>query len=64
MYFPGTMLMWLSFAFGLVSTVAYALSITRMERWRAIARQSYVLMTAAVVAASAVAGRIVGPDDL
>ncbi len=53
MYFPGTLLMWLSFALGLISTVAYALSITDPAKWRGLARQTYVLMTVAVVAASA-----------
>ncbi len=52
MYLPGTMLMWMATILGLVSTVAYGLAIKEPVRWRAIARQSYIVMTAAVVAAS------------
>ncbi|MEN8164280.1 MAG: cytochrome c biogenesis protein CcsA [Acidobacteriota bacterium] len=53
MYLPGTMLMWMVFILGLISTVAYGLSVQDPSRWRAIARQAYVLMTAGVVVASA-----------
>ena len=56
MYVPGTILMWTAFLAGLASTVTYWLSIRDPERWRGPARQSYVLMTAAVVVASG-AGR-------
>jgi cytochrome c-type biogenesis protein CcmF len=54
MYIPGTILMWLAFLAGLASTVTYWLSIKAPERWRSPARQSYVLMTAAVVVASGI----------
>jgi len=53
MYIPGTILMWLAFFAGLASTVTYWLSIKAPERWRSAARQSYVLMTVAIVAGSA-----------
>jgi len=53
MYVPGTILMWTAFLAGLASTVTYWLSIREPERWRGPARQSYVLMTAAVVLGSA-----------
>ena len=53
MYVPGTILMWTAFLAGLASTVTYWLSIRDPERWRGPARQSYVLMTAAVVVGSA-----------
>lgn len=53
MYLPGTVLMWMAFALGLVSTVTYILAIKDPSRWRAIARQAYVLMTVGVVGASA-----------
>ncbi len=53
MYLPGTMLIWMAFFLGLVSTVAYILAIKDPARWRQIARQAYVLMTAGVVVASA-----------
>ena len=52
MYIPGTVLQWLSFFLGLGSTVTYALSIRDPQRWRPLARQTYALMTAAVVIAS------------
>lgn len=52
MYIPGTILMWLAFLAGIASTVTYWLSIKAPERWRSPARQSYVLMTMAVVVAS------------
>jgi len=52
MYVPGTVLLWLAFVLGLGSTVAYGLSIRDPERWRSFARQSYALMTTAVVIAS------------
>lgn len=51
MYYPGSILLWASFVLGLASTVAFALSI-RDERWRSLARQTYALMTVAVVLAS------------
>jgi cytochrome c-type biogenesis protein CcmF len=54
MYVPGTTLMWLAFLLGLGSTVAYALSIRDPEKWRKTARQSYGLMTAAIVVASGI----------
>ena len=54
MYVPGTALLWVAFLLGLGSTVAYGLSIRDPEKWRPIARQSYGLMTAAVVVASAI----------
>ncbi len=54
MYIPGTILMWLAFLAGIASTITYWLSIKDPERWRSPARQSYVLMTAAVVVASGV----------
>lgn len=53
MYLPGTMLMWMAFFLGIVSTVTYAMAVKDPARWRQIARQAYVLMTAAVVVASA-----------
>ena len=52
MYIPGTILMWLAFFAGIASVVTYWLSIKAPEQWRSPARQSYVLMTAAVVVAS------------
>ncbi len=52
MYVPGTILMWLAFLAGIASTVTYWLSIKAPERWPSPARQSYVLMTMAVVVAS------------
>jgi cytochrome c-type biogenesis protein CcmF len=54
MYVPGTVLMWMAFLLGLGSTVAYALSIRDPEKYRPIARQSYGLMTAAIVICSAI----------
>jgi len=54
MYVPGTALMWLAFLLGVGSTVAYALSIRDPEKWRNTARQSYGLMTAAIVVASGI----------
>ena len=53
MYLPGTVLMWMVFILGLISIVTYALAIKDPSRWRAIARQAYVLMTAGIVMASA-----------
>ncbi|MCD4747815.1 MAG: cytochrome c biogenesis protein CcsA, partial [Thermoanaerobaculales bacterium] len=53
MYVPGTMLMWMAFVFGIVSTVTYALAVKDSDRWQAIARQAYVLMTISVVMGSA-----------
>jgi cytochrome c-type biogenesis protein CcmF len=52
MYLPGTILMWTALIAGLASTVTYWLSIKEPERWRAPARQSYVLMTFAIVIGS------------
>ncbi len=52
MYLPGTILLWIAFALGLVSTFGYARSLDEDSPLRAMARQSYVLMTAAVVLAS------------
>jgi cytochrome c-type biogenesis protein CcmF len=52
MYVPGTILMWTALLAGIASTVTYWLSIKEPERWRGPARQSYVLMTAAVVLGS------------
>jgi len=53
MYIPGTILMWLAFFAGIASTITYWLSIKAPERWRSLARQSYVVMTLAIVAGSA-----------
>ncbi len=52
MYVPGTILMWMAFLLGIGSTIAYALAIKDEERWKAVARQTYVLMTAGVVVSS------------
>jgi cytochrome c-type biogenesis protein CcmF len=52
MYLPGTILMWTALLAGLASTVTYWLSIKHPDKWRAPARQSYVLMTFAIVIAS------------
>ena len=54
MYIPGTILMWTALLAGIASTLTYWLSIKAPERWRSLARQSYVLMTAAIVIASGV----------
>lgn len=53
MYVPGTALMWMAFVFGLVSTITYGLAVKDAQKWRAVARQTYGLMTFAIVAASA-----------
>ncbi len=53
MYYPGTILLWMAFLFGLASTVAFLVSLRGSEAWHRMARQSYVLMTGAVVVASA-----------
>ncbi len=53
MYVPGTLLMWVACLAGVASTVTYWLSIKSPEKWRSPARQTYVLMTAAIVLASA-----------
>jgi cytochrome c-type biogenesis protein CcmF len=45
-------LLWLAFLLGAASTVAYALVIRGSSGARAIARQAYVLMTAAIVVVS------------
>jgi cytochrome c-type biogenesis protein CcmF len=53
MYLPGTILMWTALLAGLASTITYWLSIREPERWRGPARQSFVLMTFAIVVGSA-----------
>jgi cytochrome c-type biogenesis protein CcmF len=53
MYVPGTALMWMAFIFGVASTVTYGLAVKDPSKYRAIARQTYGLMTFAIVAASA-----------
>ncbi len=53
MYVPGTILMWTAFLMGLASTAGFALQTAGRPQWRGFARQTYVLMTAAIVAASA-----------
>jgi len=53
MYLPGTILMWTALLAGIASTITYWLSIREPERWRGPARQSYVLMTFAIVVGSA-----------
>jgi cytochrome c-type biogenesis protein CcmF len=52
MYYPGTVLLWAAFLLGAFSTVAYGMAIRGSEQWQRMARQAYVLMTAAVVVAS------------
>ena len=52
MYIPGTILLWAAFLLGLASVVAYVLTLRGQEQWRRTARQTYVLMTAAIVMAS------------
>jgi cytochrome c-type biogenesis protein CcmF len=52
MYIPGTLLLWLAFLLGVASTVAYAFAIRGSSGARAIARQTYVLMTAAIAVVS------------
>lgn len=52
MYLPGTILLWISFAFGLLSTISYLRSLDEESPLRSLARQSYVLMSIAVVLAS------------
>ena len=52
MYIAGGVLLWVATACAVVSTVGYGLAL-RDERWRGLARQSFVLMVAATVAASA-----------
>ncbi len=52
MYYPGSILLWASFIFGIASTAAYGLSL-KEDRWRGLARQTYLVMTVAVVLASA-----------
>ena len=52
MYVPGTVLMWLAFLLGLGSTIAYLFAVAGRQGARSLARQAYVLMTAAVVLAS------------
>jgi cytochrome c-type biogenesis protein CcmF len=46
--------MWTALLAGVASTVTYWLSIKEPERWRSPARQSYVLMTGAIVLASGI----------
>ncbi len=53
MYTPGVVLLWLAFAAGLGSTVAFATAPGQAGDRLRIARQAYWLMTAAVVLASA-----------
>lgn len=53
MYYPGTILLWAAFLLGLASAVAFLAVARGKESWRRVARQTYVLMTAAVVVASA-----------
>lgn len=53
MYLPGAMLIWMAFLLGLASIVTYALAVNDSARWRPIARQAYVMMTAGIVGASA-----------
>jgi cytochrome c-type biogenesis protein CcmF len=52
MYFPGALLLWGALILGLASTVAYGLAVRAPEPWLRRARQTYVLMTVAVVLAS------------
>jgi cytochrome c-type biogenesis protein CcmF len=52
MYYPGTILLWLAFLLGIASIAAYVMVIRGREEWRSLARQAYVLMTAAVVIVS------------
>ncbi len=54
MFVPGTALLWVAFFLGLGSTVAYVLSLRDAEKWRPVARQSYGLMTLAVIVASGI----------
>ncbi len=51
MYYPGSILLWAAFVFGIFSTVAYGLSL-KDDRWRHTARQTYLIMTVAAVIAS------------
>ncbi|HOC43335.1 MAG TPA: cytochrome c biogenesis protein CcsA [Thermoanaerobaculales bacterium] len=52
MYTPGTLLVWVAFVLGAVSTIAYALAIRGSAGARSIARQAYLLMTGAIVLVS------------
>jgi len=52
MYIPGTVLLWVAFGFGLVSTVAYIGAQRGREAWQPVARQTYVLMTIGIIVAS------------
>ncbi len=52
MYYPGSILLWVAMICGIVSTLAYGLSL-KEDRWRQTARQAYLIMTVAVVIASA-----------
>jgi len=51
-YYPGTILLWLAFMLGAASVVSYLLVIRGREEWKRQARQSYVLMTVAIVVVS------------
>ncbi len=53
MYTPGAILLWLAFIAGVASTVGFAGAVRRGDEWLRFARQSFWLMTAAIVAASA-----------
>ncbi len=52
MYLPGTVLLWAAFLLLLSSTVGYVLIVRGDGSWRRMARQTYVLMAVAIVAAS------------
>ena len=52
MYVPGSVLLWAAFILGLGSTVMFGLSVKGDESWRRLARQTYLLMTVAVIVAS------------
>jgi len=52
MYFPGTILLWTASVLGVLSTIGYLRSLDEENPFRALARQSFVLMTAAVLLAS------------
>ncbi len=53
MYTPGAILLWLAFLAGLASTVGFAGAVRKGDEWRRFARQTFWLMTVAVVTASA-----------
>jgi len=52
MYLPGTMLIWAAFLLGVGSTIAFGLSTRGNGSMHRIARQTYGLMTTAIVLAS------------